>query len=172
MYELCNNNNIQVKSMFRFSFSPKCSTSKITYRLSITDRLVDDACPPTSVDFLKDQLLLETKRIQRVRHLWAFQALCSVNWACMGGGWALHGWKVYSLKKVLKCRGNSFVDIDNSKWVVKVQGMECQPKTKPVGMTCGLPLYHSQNWWESISTCEFLKEAFVKDWKLLLLTSI
>jgi hypothetical protein len=28
-------------------------------------------------------------------------------------------WKIYSLKKVLKCRGNSFVDIDNSKWVVK-----------------------------------------------------
>jgi hypothetical protein len=87
-------------------------------------------------------------------------------------------WKIYSLKKVLKCRGNSFVDIDNSKWVVKnrmqnkmflvgngdndiyhcprrvqkiralvvkVQGIECQPKTEPVGMTCGLPLYHSQN---------------------------
>ncbi len=87
-------------------------------------------------------------------------------------------WKVYSLKKVLKCRGNSFVDIESSKWVVKnrmqnkmfllgngdndiyhgqtkvqkiralvvkVQGIECQPKTKPVGMTCGLPLHHSQN---------------------------
>ncbi len=85
--------------------------------------------------------------------------------------------KVYSLKKVLKCRDNSFVDIDSSKWVVKnrmqnkmfllgngdndiyhgptkvqkirafvvkVQGIECQPKSKPVGMTCGLPLYHSQ----------------------------
>ncbi len=87
-------------------------------------------------------------------------------------------WKVYSVKKVLKCGDNSFVDIDSSKWVVKkrmqnkmfllgngdniiyhcptkvqkirdlvgkVQGIECQPKTKPVGMTCGLPLYHSQN---------------------------
>ncbi len=87
-------------------------------------------------------------------------------------------WKVYSLKKVLKCPCNSFVDIDSSKWVVKnkmqnkmfllgngdngiyhspakvqkirafvvkVQGIECQPKTKPVGMTCGLPLYHLQN---------------------------
>jgi hypothetical protein len=85
-------------------------------------------------------------------------------------------WTVYSLKKVCKCRGNSFVDIDSSLWVVKhrmqnkmfllgngdndiyhcptkvqkirafvvkVQGIECQPKTKPVGMTCGLPLYHS-----------------------------
>jgi hypothetical protein len=29
--------------------------------------------------------------------------------------------------------------------VVKVQGIECQPKTKPVGMICGLPLYHLQN---------------------------
>jgi hypothetical protein len=29
--------------------------------------------------------------------------------------------------------------------VVKVQGIECQPKSEPVGMTCGLPLYHSQN---------------------------
>ncbi len=87
-------------------------------------------------------------------------------------------WKVYSLKKVLKCRDNFFVDIDSSKWVVKnrmqnkmfllgngdndiyhcptkvqkiralvvkVQGIECQPKTKPVSMTSGLPLYHSQN---------------------------
>ncbi len=86
--------------------------------------------------------------------------------------------KVYSLKKVLKCRDNSVVDVDSSKGVVKnrmqnkmfllgngdngiyhcprkvqkiralvvkVQGIECQPKTKPVGMTCGLPLYHSQN---------------------------
>jgi len=57
------NNNLQVKPRFRFSFSPECSTSKITYRLSITYRLVDDACPLTSVDILKDQLLLETKRI-------------------------------------------------------------------------------------------------------------
>jgi hypothetical protein len=54
-------------------------------------------------------------------------------------------WKVYSLKKVRECRGNSYVDIDNSKWVVKVQGIECELKTKPVGMTCGLPVYHSQN---------------------------
>jgi hypothetical protein len=79
---------------------------------------------------------------------------------------------------VLKCQGNSFVDIESCKLVVKnrmqnkmfllgnghndiyhfptkvqkiralvvkVQGIECQPKTKPVGMTCGLPLYHSQN---------------------------
>ncbi len=86
-------------------------------------------------------------------------------------------WKVYNLKKVLKCQDNSFVDIDSSKWVVKnrmqnkmfllgngendiyhcptkvqkiralvvkVQGIECQLKTKPVGMTCGLPLYNSQ----------------------------
>ncbi len=94
-------------------------------------------------------------------------------------GWRLSfAWKVYSLKKVLKCRDNSFVHIDRSKWVVKnrtknkmfllgngdndiyhgptkvqkiraivvkVQGIECQPKTKPVGMTCGLPVYHSQN---------------------------
>jgi hypothetical protein len=57
------NNNLQVKPRFRFSFSPECSTSKITYRLSITSRLVDDACPLTSVDILKDQLLLETKRL-------------------------------------------------------------------------------------------------------------
>ncbi len=71
---------------------------------------------------------------------------------------------------MLKCRDNSFVDIDSSKWVVKnrmqnkmflsgngnndiyhcptkvqkiralvvkVKGSECQPKTKPVGMTLG-----------------------------------
>jgi len=57
------NNNLQVKPRFRFSFSPECSTSKITYRLSITYRLVDDACPLTSVHSLKDQLLLETKRL-------------------------------------------------------------------------------------------------------------
>ncbi len=57
------NNNLQVKPRFRFSFSPECSTSKIAYRLSITYRLVDDACPLTSVDILKDQLLLETKRL-------------------------------------------------------------------------------------------------------------
>ncbi len=50
-------------------FSPECSTSKITYRLSRTYRLVDDVCPLTSVDILKDQLLLETKRLYRVRHL-------------------------------------------------------------------------------------------------------
>jgi hypothetical protein len=48
---------------FRFSFSPECSTSTITCRLSITYRLVDDACSLTSVDILKDQLLLETKMI-------------------------------------------------------------------------------------------------------------
>jgi len=57
------NNNLQAKARFRFSFSPECSTSKITYSLSITYRLVDDACPLTSVDILKDQLLLETKRL-------------------------------------------------------------------------------------------------------------
>jgi ribosomal protein L32 len=57
------NNNLQVKPRFRFSFSPECSTSKITHRLSITYRLVDDACPLTSVDILKDQLLLESKRL-------------------------------------------------------------------------------------------------------------
>jgi hypothetical protein len=57
------NNNLQVKPRFRFSFSPECSTLKITYRLSIIYRLVDDACPLTSVDILKDQLLLETKRL-------------------------------------------------------------------------------------------------------------
>ncbi len=87
-------------------------------------------------------------------------------------------WKVYSLKKVLKCGGNFSVEIDSSKWVVenrmqnkmflvgngdndiyhcptrvqkiralvvKVQGIDCHPKTEPVGMTCGLPLYHLQN---------------------------
>jgi hypothetical protein len=32
-------------------------------RLSIPYRLVDDACPLTSVDILKDQLLLETKSL-------------------------------------------------------------------------------------------------------------
>jgi hypothetical protein len=58
------NNNLQVKPRFRFSFSPECSTSKITYRLSITYRLVDDACPLTSVDILKGQLLLETKWLE------------------------------------------------------------------------------------------------------------
>jgi len=63
------NNNLQVKPRFRFSFSPEYSTSKITYSLSITYRLVDDACPLTSVDILKDQLLLETKRLQSVRRL-------------------------------------------------------------------------------------------------------
>jgi len=57
------NNNLQVKRRFRFSFSPECSTSKITYRLSITYGLLDDACPLNSVDILKDQLLLETKRL-------------------------------------------------------------------------------------------------------------
>jgi hypothetical protein len=30
-------------------------------------------------------------------------------------------------------------------FVVKDQGIECQPKTKPVGMTWWLALYHSQN---------------------------
>jgi hypothetical protein len=57
------NNYLQFKPTCRFSFSPECSTSKITYRLSIIYRLVDDACPLTSVDILKDQLLLGTKRL-------------------------------------------------------------------------------------------------------------